>query len=75
LLVCQADADVIRARLAARSGDVSDADWAIHLQAAKGWVEPSADTRQAICAIATGGTSEQAAEDALAALRAIELAR
>jgi uncharacterized protein len=75
LLVCQADADVIRARLAARTGDVSDADWAIYLQAAKAWRQPGADTEEATSTIATGGTREQAVEDALTAVRAIHLAR
>jgi aminoglycoside phosphotransferase family enzyme/predicted kinase len=32
LLVCEADPDTVRQRLAARRGDVSDADWAVYQQ-------------------------------------------
>ncbi|MEX0676070.1 MAG: AAA family ATPase [Pirellulales bacterium] len=75
LLACEADADVIRARLAARTGDVSDADWSIYLEAAKAWEEFGAVTQPAVRPIATSGTREQSVEQALAALRAIDLAR
>jgi aminoglycoside phosphotransferase family enzyme/predicted kinase len=75
LLVCQADAEVIRQRLSARQGDVSDADWAIHLQAATAWEQPSTATATAVRTIATDGTREQALEQAMAALRAIKVAR
>jgi aminoglycoside phosphotransferase family enzyme/predicted kinase len=41
VLVCQADAKVIRERLASRRGDASDADWSIYQQAAQQWQAPS----------------------------------
>lgn len=41
VLVCQADAKVIRERLASRRGDASDADWNIYQQAAQHWQSPS----------------------------------
>jgi len=47
LLVCTAPTDEVRARLAARSGDVSDADWAIHVAAAEAWEVEDRDPRQA----------------------------
>ena len=75
LLVCQADAEVIRRRLSARQGDLSDADWGIYVEAAKAWEQPSDATAPAVRAIATGGTRKQAFAQAMAALRAIGLAR
>ena len=39
-LVCQADAQVVRRRLAERTGDASDADWEIYRQAAERWEAP-----------------------------------
>jgi hypothetical protein len=75
LLLCEAAPDVIRARLAARSGDVSDADRSIYLEAAKVWQEPGPATRSALHTISTAGTREQSLSQALAALRASNLAR
>ena len=66
---------MIRARLAARTGDASDAGWSIYLAAAKAWEEPPVATQPAVRAIATGGTRQQSVDEALAALRAIDLAR
>jgi aminoglycoside phosphotransferase family enzyme/predicted kinase len=37
LLICQADREVIRQRLAQRRGDVSDADWAVYEEAERTW--------------------------------------
>jgi hypothetical protein len=74
LLICQADAEVIRQRLAARRGDASDADWAVYLQAAQAWQTPGPATRPAAITIDSGGTPQQAVEQALLALRARDLA-
>jgi aminoglycoside phosphotransferase family enzyme/predicted kinase len=41
-VVCRADAEQIRARLAARRDDASDADWNVYQQAARLWQSPSA---------------------------------
>ena len=43
LLICQADAAVVKTRLENRRDDVSDADWAIYLEAAQRW-EPLGTT-------------------------------
>jgi hypothetical protein len=43
LVVCRADPAAVRARLAARKGDASDADWAVYEDAARRWEEPGAD--------------------------------
>jgi aminoglycoside phosphotransferase family enzyme/predicted kinase len=37
LLICQADRDVVKQRLARRCGDVSDADWAVYEEAERVW--------------------------------------
>ncbi len=46
LIHCQADPDVVRNRLASRSGDASDADIAIHAEIARRWEEPDLPTRK-----------------------------
>jgi uncharacterized protein len=74
LLLCEADGEAIRRRLAARRGDASDADWSIYLAAAKVWEKPGTATAAAVRTIATGGTREEAAEQGLAALRGADLA-
>ncbi|MGE3805121.1 MAG: AAA family ATPase [Gemmataceae bacterium] len=62
LLLCQADAAVVKQRLAERQGDASDADWAVYEEAARDWqVEESASTR----IINTGGSVEQSLKQAL----------
>jgi len=69
LLVCEASADVIRERLAARQGDASDADWAIYQRAARAW-EPVAHTvaaRQHV--VPSGGAREVTLSQALTKLR------
>jgi hypothetical protein len=64
-LLCQADEDVIRRRLAARRGDASDADWSIYRGAAATWDEPG-PLAQSVCqAINTEGSRETTVERAL----------
>jgi aminoglycoside phosphotransferase family enzyme/predicted kinase len=75
LVVCRADAEVIRGRLTARRDDASDADWAIYQQAAQAWEHPGARSAAAMRAIDTSGTREQAVAQAIDALRAVDLAR
>jgi uncharacterized protein len=75
MLVCQADAEVVRRRLSARQGDVSDADWGIYLQAAAAWEPAGARTATAVRTIASGGTRAVALEQAVAALGSAGLAR
>jgi aminoglycoside phosphotransferase family enzyme/predicted kinase len=54
-VVCRADLAVVRARLAARTGDVSDAGWEVHRWAADRWEEPGEQARSATVEIDTGG--------------------
>lgn len=73
LLVCQVSVEVVRARLASRQGDASDADWAIYQQVAGIWQELSPATRAAARDIDAGGNADAAARQALACLRELRL--
>jgi predicted kinase len=73
LIVCQADPDVIRDRLAGRRGDASDAGLEIHAEVARRWEEPDAATRSVTRAIDTGGTRSQSLARALAVLREFQV--
>jgi predicted kinase len=75
LLACQAEAAIIRQRLAARRGDASDADWATHLAAAERWEQAGPQTQQATHRIETGGSRDDALAAARAVLEQAELAR
>jgi len=67
-LVCRAEPEEIRVRLANRRGDASDADWSVFQRAAGRWEEPGPSTRQVLREVPTGGTSQQALARALEAL-------
>lgn len=71
LLVCQADPETIRNRLAQRREGPSDADWSIYQQLAGQWEEPSPVSRRALRVISTNGTREEALAKALQALHSI----
>jgi predicted kinase len=58
-LACQAEPQIVRQRLAARSGDASDADWSIYQQAAASWEAPSAAVAPFWHTIDSGGTREE----------------
>jgi uncharacterized protein len=68
-LVCRAEPEVVQRRLAARRGDASDADWAVHQELASQWEpvgeEMAARTRE----LESGGGAEQVLAEALAELR------
>jgi predicted kinase len=69
LLLCRADPEVVRRRLAARRDDVSDADWRIHQRAAAAW-EPAGPRTQAVLReVQTGGSIEEALGAALQTLQ------
>src|SRR5262249_48764934 len=69
LIVCEADADTIRQRLAHRRGDASDADWSIHEAIARRWEPMTSETLALSRHLDTGGTPETAAHGALEILR------
>jgi len=77
LLICEADPEEIRVRLANRRGDASDADWSIYEQAAEAWQPPGERTQASLVMIKSsypiGGTSGSPVEQALAALHGIGL--
>jgi uncharacterized protein len=68
-LECRAPPDVVRDRLMGRTGGPSDADWQIHLEAAKRWDLPSHATRRALAALSTEGPEEAVLSRALDRLR------
>jgi len=69
LCVCQADATVIQQRLAARRGDVSDADWQVYQQVAQEWEPP-----QAAHVIDTSGALDAGVAQVMRVLEAEHLA-
>jgi predicted kinase len=73
-LVCQAAPDTVRARLAQRHGDVSDADWSIYLEAAARWEEPGPATRPYLHPLSTEGDPGEVLGRARALLREAGLA-
>jgi aminoglycoside phosphotransferase family enzyme/predicted kinase len=72
-LICHADPEIARLRLAGRRDDASDAGWATYLQIAKRWEEPGSFTRAALRTIDTGGKPEQSLSQALETLRELRL--
>jgi aminoglycoside phosphotransferase family enzyme/predicted kinase len=73
LLICQAQPDTVRRRLAARHGDASDADWAIYLQTAQHWDKVGAGTYRHAHVISTEGDVTQARSLASAILQQLGL--
>ena len=62
-LVCEASPEVVRERLAARTGDVSDATWEVYQRQRGQWGEPSSDIAAHVIQIETNpgvGPAEQA---------------
>jgi predicted kinase len=74
LILCQADPDVVRDRLASRRSDASDADWAVHAGMLNRWDEQSAQTRAATCRVDTGGSLTDSIRQSFEALRRFRLA-
>jgi aminoglycoside phosphotransferase family enzyme/predicted kinase len=70
-LLCRADPETARARLTARLGDVSDADWAVYRHAADRWEEPTSLTPMAMRELRTDGPAEQALGAALGWLKTL----
>jgi aminoglycoside phosphotransferase family enzyme/predicted kinase len=73
LFLCRASSETVRARLANRRDDVSDADWAVYLQAAQRWEPPGPATRAALREVSTEGSPEHALSQVLAGLRDLGL--
>jgi aminoglycoside phosphotransferase family enzyme/predicted kinase len=73
LLLCEAEPDVVRERLASRRDDASDADWAVYLKAVETWEEPGTRTRSAVQTVSTGGSVERALSQAVDVIRRWDL--
>ncbi len=73
LLICRADPEVVRGRLAGRRDDASDADWSIYREALQHWDEPGPVTRAASDTIDANGTPQRSLEQAVDFLRAAGL--
>ena len=73
-LVCEADAVTINARLAARYGDASDADWSVYVQASQRWDTPRGNELRQTRVI-PAGNSDAVFAMAASALRDAGLAR
>jgi uncharacterized protein len=73
LILCQADPDVVRERLAHRQGDVSDAEWATHTAMSRRWDELSSRTRYITNVIDTGGALTDSIGRVIEALRRVGL--
>ena len=72
-LLCRALPEVCRERLDRRRGDVSDADWAVHVRAAESWEEPGTLTRSSVREIDASGSREGALAGAIRALEECDL--
>jgi aminoglycoside phosphotransferase family enzyme/predicted kinase len=70
LLVCVAEPQVVRRRLATRKDDAAEADWAVHVQAARRWEEPGGRTRRFLKEVRTED-AEEALARSLEGLRAL----
>jgi aminoglycoside phosphotransferase family enzyme/predicted kinase len=68
-LLCEADPATIRARLEARRGDASDADWDVYRHASRRWVEPGRQIARWMRRIATGGSADVSTQQAWNALQ------
>ena len=53
LLMCEANSEVVRARLAGRTGDASDATWDVYTRQQATWEPPSPGTAAALVTIST----------------------
>lgn len=72
--LCRAEPETVRARLANRRNDASDADWSVHVETADRWENFSPSTRSAVWQISTeGGGSERPLHWTLELLREMGL--
>lgn len=72
VLVCEADAEIVRERLANRRSDASDADWSVYVRAAES--REAQDPRtQSVAVIDTSRSKEEAASQAMSTLRQWDL--
>jgi aminoglycoside phosphotransferase family enzyme/predicted kinase len=68
-LLCETAPELVRTRLAERSGDASDADWSVYEKAVETWEELGPETRSRLQTINTGEDLEFALRNTLSMLR------
>jgi predicted kinase len=73
ILICKADSETIRRRLETRTGDASDADWAVYLHASEHWEPLGLATLPLAVSITTGEHPDHAVTTAMTALRSRDL--
>jgi uncharacterized protein len=73
ILLCQAEPETVRKRLENRQEDASDADWSVYLQLAANWEKVGTLAGQALHALSTEESPEQALSQALEELRQLGL--
>ncbi len=73
LLLCEADAAVVRTRLSKRRDDASDADWSVYLRASESWEPFSSTSQSAMRVINTGGSVNDARSEALKVLQQLNV--
>ncbi len=73
LLICRADREVIRRRLAARTNSISDADWEVYLKLAEKWDPPTPRERRFTRFIPTDVELSESVDRALEYLREVGL--
>ena len=72
-LICEADSRVVRDRLNRRRGDLSEADWSVHEQAAAEWDPPGPETQRDWRRVDTSGSSDHSLALALRLLEENQL--
>jgi uncharacterized protein len=73
LFVCHAGAAVVKTRLEKRPNDVSDADWAIYLEAAQRWEPLGGRTMQKTLMVETGRGDSEPLKQAIETLKDYDL--
>jgi hypothetical protein len=68
-LLCEAEPELVRTRLAKRSDDASDADWPVYEKAVETWEELGPEMRLRLQTINTGESLESALRNTLSVLR------
>jgi len=73
LMICRAEVETVRARLAGRTGDASDADFAVYQSAAAAWQEPGEHWAGRVFDISADGDAHSTLARAIQVLRDLEL--
>lgn len=68
-LLCETEPELVRIRLAKRSGDASDADWSVYKNAVETWEDVGSETRARLQTINTGEALELALRNTLSVLQ------